>query len=118
VLNNLLSNSTLSKLQEAEAMYGLKAYRLSDYIDDLDNAMWTELSSFSSISIYRRNLQRYYVERLLELATPRNGWDARDVGPVIKNKLKEINIRIDKALSRTKDAMTVYHLRYIQEKIK
>jgi hypothetical protein len=117
VLNNLLSNNTLSKLQEGEAMYGLKAYRMSDYIDDLDNAMWTELATFSSISIYRRNLQRYYIERLLELAAPKSGWDARDVGPVIKNKLKEINLRIEKALSRTKDAMTVYHLRYIQEKI-
>lgn len=118
VLNNLLSHSTLSKLQEGEAMYGLKAYRMSDYIDDLDNAMWTELNTFSSISVYRRNLQRYYVDRLRELATPRSGSDSRDVGPVIQNKLKEINLRIEKALTRTKDAMTVYHLRYIQDKTK
>jgi hypothetical protein len=117
VLNNILSNSTLNKISEGEAMYGVKAYRLIDFLDELDNAMWTELASYSSISIYRRNLQRYYVERLLELANPKSGWDTRDVGPVVKSKLAEISLRIDKALTKTKDAMTVYHLRYLKQKI-
>jgi hypothetical protein len=98
-------------------MYGLKAYRLVDFIDDLDNTMWTELSTFSTISIYRRNLQRYYVDRLMELSSPKSGWDTRDVGPVTRNKLAEIRQRIEKALPRIKDAMTVYHLRYILEKL-
>ena len=117
VLNNIMSNNTLNKFSEAEAMYGSKAYRLVDFLDDLDRPMWTELSTNSTISIYRRNLQRYYVERLLELATPRTGSDTRDVGPVVRNKLLEIRIRIEKALPKTKDAMTVYHLRYILEKL-
>ncbi|RAW01746.1 zinc-dependent metalloprotease [Pseudochryseolinea flava] len=117
-LNNILSNTTLNKLQESEAMYGLKAYRFLDLLDDVDKEIWTELNTYASISIYRRNLQRHYIERLLELATPRSGWDTRDVGPVVANKLAEIDLRIDKALTKTKDAMTVYHLRYIQDKIK
>ena len=117
VLNNILSNSTLNKISEGEAMYGVKAYRLIDFLDELDNAMWTELASYNSISIYRRNLQRYYVERLLELANPKSGWDTRDVGPVVRSKLAEISMRIDKALTKTKDAMTVYHLRYLKQKI-
>ncbi|HYG20118.1 MAG TPA: zinc-dependent metalloprotease, partial [Ohtaekwangia sp.] len=117
VLNNILSNNTLNKVSQSEAMYGLKAYRLVDFMDDLDNTMWTELSTFSTISIYRRNLQRYYVDRLVELSSPKSGWDTRDVGPVTRNKLAEIRQRIEKALPRMKDAMTVYHLRYILEKL-
>jgi hypothetical protein len=117
VLNNLLSNSTLNKLSEAEAMYPNKAYRLVNYLDDLDNTMWTELSYAGTISLYRRNLQRYYVERLLDLASPKSGWDNRDVGPVTKNKLNDIRMRIEKALLKTKDAMTVYHLKYILDKL-
>jgi hypothetical protein len=117
VLNNILSNNTLSKFSEAEAMYGSKAYRLVDFLDDLDRAMWTELNTNSTIGIYRRNLQRYYVERLLELTTPRTGSDTRDVGPVMRNKLLETRARIEKALPKIKDAMTVYHLRYILEKL-
>jgi hypothetical protein len=117
VLNNILSNNTLNKFSEAEAMYGSKAYRLVDFLDDLDRAMWTELNTNSTIGIYRRNLQRYYVERLLELTTPRTGSDTRDVGPVMRNKLLETRARIEKALPKIKDAMTVYHLRYILEKL-
>ncbi|MBA4056246.1 MAG: hypothetical protein C0490_16140, partial [Marivirga sp.] len=117
VLSNMLSNNTLNKLSEGEAMYGLKAYRLVNYLDDVDNVMWTELGAYSSISIYRRNLQRHYVERLMELAFPKSGWDTRDVGPITKNKLLDIRQRIEKALPKIKDAMTVYHLRYILEKL-
>lgn len=117
VLNALLSNSTLNKLVEAEAMYGAKAYRLVNYMDDLDNIIWSELGTFSTMSIYRRNLQRNYVDRLVDLSTPKSGWDTRDVGPVTKNKLLDIRMRIEKALPKMKDAMTVYHLRYILDKL-
>jgi hypothetical protein len=117
VLNNLLSNSTLNKLSQGEAMYPNKAYRMVNYLDELDNTIWTELSYAGSISLYRRNLQRYYVERLIDLATPKSGWDNRDVGPVTKNKLNDIRLRIEKALLKTKDAMTVYHLKYILDKL-
>ncbi|MEJ7645807.1 MAG: zinc-dependent metalloprotease [Chryseolinea sp.] len=117
VINVLLSNSKLNRLSEAEAMYGIKAYRMVEFIDDLDNMMWTELSDYGTIGIYRRNLQRYYVERLTELSNTKSGWDTRDVGPVTRNKLIDIRLRIEKALPRTKDAMTVYHLRYILERL-
>ncbi|MEO8475075.1 MAG: zinc-dependent metalloprotease [Chryseolinea sp.] len=117
VINAILSNSKLNRLSEAEAMYGIKAYRLVEYMDDLDNIMWTELAQNSSISIYRRNLQRYYVERLTELATTKSGWDTRDVGPITRNKLYDIRSRIEKSLPKMRDAMTVYHLRYILEKL-
>ena len=83
-------------------MYPNKAYRLVNYLDELDNTMWTELGYAGSISLYRRNLQRYYVERLIDLATPKSGWDNRDVGPVTKNKLNDIRLRIEKALLKNK----------------
>ncbi len=117
VINVILSNSKLNRLSEAEAMYGIKAYRLVEFVDDLDNMMWTELSDYATIGIYRRNLQRFYVERLTELSNTKSGWDTRDVGPVTRNKLIDIRLRIEKALPRTKDAMTVYHLRYILDRL-
>lgn len=117
VLNIILSNSRLARLSEAEAMYGLKAYRMVEYIDDLDRIMWTELKDYSTISIYRRNLQRYYVERLMDLSNTKSGWDTRDIGPITKNKLQEIRTMIEKVLPKTRDAMTVYHLRYILDKL-
>jgi hypothetical protein len=115
-LNHLLSVNTLSKLSVSEAMYGNKAYRLIDYFNDLDNAIWTELKIHSPVDIYRRNLQRSYLDRLIELSN-KPGKDYRDAGPIVKVKLKEIHGVIRKAISKTKDPITLYHLKFMQERL-
>jgi hypothetical protein len=115
-LNHLLNPATLSKLAVTEAMYGEKAYQLYTYFTDIDNAMWIELKTSAPIDIYRRNLQRAYVDKLVDLAG-KSGRDYRDVGPILKVKLTEINNNISKALQRTKDPMTSYHLKFVQGKL-
>jgi hypothetical protein len=118
VLNHLLSNKTLTNLIEAENLYGKKAYPLINFLDDLDEGMWTELQTYDTISSYRRNLQHAYTDKLIELIKPtKNDRDFRDVAPILVNKLGEIQARIKKALPRTKGAMTVYHLKFIDNKI-
>jgi hypothetical protein len=117
VLNHLLGTGTMSKLSVSQAMYGDRAYRLIDYFDDLDKMMWTELKKGSPIDIYRRNLQRVYIDRLIELSN-RSGKDYRDVGPILKTKLASIQSNIGKAISKTKDPMSVYHLKFIHERLK
>jgi hypothetical protein len=116
VLNHLFNPVILSRLVASEAMYGNNAYQLHQYLTDIDNAMWTELKLASPISLYRRNLQRTYVEKLIELYS-KNGKEYRDAGPILSVKLDEISDRISKTISRTKDPMTVYHLKFILEKI-
>jgi hypothetical protein len=117
-LNQLLSSSTFTKLANEEALYKNHSYRLIDFIDDLDEAMWTELKTYDSIGVYRRNLQRAYIDKLIEISNPsRVNRDYRDVGPILKNKLIEIRDKIKKATPRTKDAMTVYHLRFLLDKL-
>lgn len=116
VLNHLLSASTLSKLSVNEAMHGDKAYRLIDYFNDIDKALWTELKSREAIDIYRRNLQRSYLERLIELSN-KSGKDYRDVGPILKAKLNDIYRTLKKAASKTKDPITEYHLRFMMERL-
>lgn len=116
VLNHLFNPSTLSKLSVAEAIYGDKAYSLVSYFSDIDNAMWTELKTGSPVDIHRRNLQRAYVDKLADLAG-KTGKDYRDVGPILKMKLAEINAAIAKALPKVKDPMTLYHLKFIQGRL-
>jgi hypothetical protein len=115
VLNTLLSQNTLTKLAEAEALYPMRAYTLNEFMDDLDKNMWTELATFATVSPYRRALQRYYVDKLVELS--KNSRDIYDADVVIRNKKNEVVLRIKKALTRTKDAMTVYHLQYLQDRL-
>jgi hypothetical protein len=118
-LNSLLSSKTLTRMTEAEAMYGGEnTYRMIDYLNDLDDAMWTELRSNDVIGIYRRNLQRLYIDKLIDLRNPaRPNREYRDVAPILQGKLAEIRDRIKKAVPKVKDPMTLYHLRYIQEKL-
>ena len=115
VLNSLLSYTTLTRLAEAEALNETRAYRLINYMDDLDQYIWTELGTYSTIGIYRRNLQRYYVDKLLDLSKNTSAFS--DADAIIKNKLSEIKARLKKAIPKTKDAMTVYHLKYLEGKL-
>lgn len=116
VLNHLLSGGTLSKLAVSEAMYGDRSYRLISYFNDIDAAMWSELKTYDAVDIYRRNLQRSYLDRLVELSN-RSSKDYRDVAPIVKVKLLEIHGVIKKAMNKTKDPVTQYHLRFMSEKL-
>ncbi len=117
-LNYLLSSNTLGKIASSEAMFGDKAYHMLDFFNDLDNLMWTELENYNAISLYRRNLQQSYIDKLIELnSNARSNRESRDVNPIVKNKLVEIQARIKKALPHVKDPMTIYHLRYLEEKL-
>jgi hypothetical protein len=116
VLQHMLSTSTLSKLAVSEAIYGDRSYRLIDYFNDLDEVMWSELKSYKPVDIYRRNLQRSYLDRLIELSN-KSGKDYRDVAPILRIKLKDIHTIIHKAISKTKDPITLYHLKFMQDKL-
>ena len=118
ILSSLLKPANLIKMSDAHIVHGSKAYPLINFFDDLDNPMWTELNTYDTISTYRRNLQQLYVDKLIELAFPSKvDRTLRDIPPIVINKLGEIQARIKKALPRTKGAMTVYHLRFLENRI-
>ena len=115
-LDYLFSTSTVSKIAVNQAMYGGLAYQLIDYINEIDKAMWTELAEEKAIHIYRRNLQRSYVEELISLSN-KSGKEYRDVAPIIKNKLVEIHANIRKGKRKIKDPMTQYHLKFLESRL-
>lgn len=62
VLNRLLNPATFNKLINAEALDGAKAYTAQNLFADLKTGIWSELYSHKPIDVYRRNLQKAYVE--------------------------------------------------------
>jgi hypothetical protein len=116
VLSHLLGTTTLTKLAEAEAMFGAKSYRLIDYLSDVDDAMWLEIKTYDSIGAYRRNLQRMYIDKLIDLQTHPNK-EYADVAPLAQGQLVEIRDRLKRAIPKVKDKMTSFHLRYLLERI-
>ena len=69
VVNTLLSFDRLQRLIESEARLGDPAYSLDEMLDDLRGSVWTEAANGAATDVYRRNLQRGYLERMRYLMT-------------------------------------------------
>ncbi len=71
VLNSLLRKNRVARLQDHEAILGIKAYTLAQLLADLQSGIFGELRSAGvRIDPFRRNLQRIYVDILGERLTP------------------------------------------------
>ncbi len=76
LLTRLLDRSRLSRMIETEAEASLdksgrgSVYSVDDIFSDLDHDIFRELYTGSSVDMYRRNLQKAYVEQLIGLAYP------------------------------------------------
>jgi hypothetical protein len=67
-LNALLSPDRMARLMENDVRN--VAYNAADMMSQLQNGIWKELTTGSKIDIYRRNLQKAYIERLGQLMAP------------------------------------------------
>jgi hypothetical protein len=134
VLSRLLSNSTFAKLIQAESANGASAYSLTDMLTDLKTGIWSELATKKPIDVYRRNLQKSFIERIGAIVNPpaqTSGTfggitisfgpsiDARksDIVSVLKGTLRQLRTEINAAIPATTDRMTKYHLQDVSERI-
>ncbi len=77
ILGRLLNPTTITKLINAEALNGAKAYTVGNLFIDLKTGVWTELASNKTIDVYRRNLQKAYIDNVAKLLkTPEPGTPA------------------------------------------
>ncbi len=95
-------------------------------INDLRLNIWTELYNDSSIKIYNRNLQKSYINILLDIMknekTQSNYYkrfginikfDASDIRPIVLGEIMELEKLIKSKIKKTKDKNTLNHLRYL-----
>lgn len=133
VLNRLLSNSTLSKLFRFEAAEA-QAYTAAEMLTDLRKGIWSELPGQQPIDIYRRNLQKSFVEKMIDnlsepasssasaamgrgFSAPSNYSKTSDAISIAKAQLKSLQAEIKTALPLYKDAASRMHLQDVQERI-
>lgn len=118
VLNRVLSEGVLNKLYEGESL-DANAYAVYDYLQDIKNSIFSELKSSSKIDIYRRNLQKNFVETLIartQASKPSTGRNAEnvsdnsDVKSLTRGVLREIKADASKKAQNAQDAVTKYHL--------
>jgi hypothetical protein len=135
VLNSLFSEVRLNRLIEYEALAAKSgdAYTVGELLRDLRDGVWGELdASPVKIDVYRRNLQRAYIEVIERQiappvvtgpaaggaggppAPPRFTSDAR---PLLRGHLVELDRAVQSALPRTRDEVTRLHLQDVRLQI-
>jgi len=128
VVNRMLDPGRMQRLIEAEVRNGDDHYSLGAMFEDLRSAIWGELENGAPIGIYRRNLQRGYLERLeflmtSEVAPPtfffpglanfltRVDVSQSDIRAFVRGELETLKSQVQRALRRRLDRTTELHLR-------
>jgi hypothetical protein len=132
-LNKMLNTNTMGKMLNAESANGAAAYAVNDLLTDLKQNVFTELGSKKPIEIYRRNLQKAYVERLNTLINPpaatgnaNAGYAApqavdtkkSDLLSYLKGHSRELKAAVDAAAVGMTDKTTKYHLQDLSDRLK
>lgn len=131
ILGSLLSQARLERMVEFEALAprAAEAYTLADLMSDVRDGVWGELDDGSvRVNVYRRNLQRAFLDaadsRLnpteAELTRANNPapqpWSS-DVRGVMRAELQDLDRLAERALGRAADDMTRIHLRDVRMEI-
>lgn len=136
-LNSIYDYARMQRLIESSAQSN-NAYSLDDLFTDLRTGIWSELRTKKAIDVYRRNLQKVHVERMISLlnppasptqtgpgftspfaspASPVADPKKSDVISVTRGHLVALRSDINAALPGTTDKMSRYHLQDVVTRI-
>ncbi|RRN77161.1 zinc-dependent metalloprotease, partial [Pseudoxanthomonas sp. SGD-10] len=117
VLAGILEPGRLARVSDNSTQNGIAAYRLDELFKDLHKGIWKELSTGANIDLYRRALQRAYIERLEYLlksnpAQPssRVNITLSDIRPMARQQLIILQTDIKRALSKYNNIVLKAHL--------
>ena len=119
-LSSLLSNDRLVRLIETSSLNKAN-YSVDELISDLRRGIFSELKSNAAIDIYRRNLQKVFVSRVIDVAladkTAIGNFDGKrisvldtDIPSIAKGQLVELKAQLKKASAVATDRLTKFHL--------
>ena len=130
-LASLLRTDRLGRLIDTETQEGVY-YTTLEMLQDIRKGLWSEASQGKSVSIYRRNLQRTYLDEMEQLMVaksenyrPAIGVEATlqfdvsnsDIPALVRGELKSLENVLEKALQRNIDTVTKYHYQDVRSRI-
>lgn len=121
VLNSLLDVKRLNKIEENENQFGSKVFPLSEYLATIHNGIWGELetSTMVKVDVHRRNLQKCYFGAMLAIMVAKDAPSTEnDISSLVKADIVRLKSEIQSAIPRTKDTLTLYHLKDMLSRIK
>jgi hypothetical protein len=142
ILNSLLANAKLLRISEYESQAkNGNGYSIPEVFSDVRRGLFSELATGAKIDVYRRALQRAYIENLnvkinppppSAAATGRGGGGGgggrgnagpqldpkmSDIYPAVRAELRELDTDIRAAIGKTSDRMTHAHLEDLRHRI-
>ncbi len=124
-LNSILDPARMQRLIEHEALSGTDAYTLGEMLKDVRNGVWKGLRAAKKTTVYRRNLQRAYLDRMEWLLTEepdpvpefiRNYIGTTDVKvadsdirPYVRGELEYLKSMVKRSASTAGDKATRLH---------
>ncbi|MDO6490043.1 MULTISPECIES: zinc-dependent metalloprotease [unclassified Cellulophaga] len=121
-LNSILSADRIGRLLDAETT-NKTYYSALEMLSDLRKGIWKEAYTGRSADIYRRNLQRTYVERMQTLLTAKNGRGSSfdvttsDVSSLVRGELRTLRSKLKLAKNGNINTVTRYHYEDVIAKI-
>jgi len=116
-MESILSFDRIGRLVDAEIV-GDTNYSALDLLNDMRKGIWKEASTPKKVSIYRRNLQRAYIERMgylmtQELKPARNAVyfnvAQSDVRALVRGELNNLKTILQRANAAVTNTETKYH---------
>jgi len=115
-LAQLMNPDRLNRMIENSAVNPNQAYSINEMFDDLIASIYSEVKANQEVSLYRRNLQRTFIEgleRTLEMES--NKYEHSDMKAIARGKLKALKRMMSSA--RGNDDITRYHYDDLVERI-
>lgn len=124
-LNGLLSFDRLGRLIDHQSIDATN-YSALEMMQDLRKGIWREANATQNVDVYRRNLQRAYVDRMAYLMTEDlNPQRSRqyfnvsqsDIRALVRGELNTVKRLAANAANRPVNSVTKYHYRDLVERI-
>lgn len=127
------SGTLLTLLKATEQNKGMKTYKAEEFLEDLKRGVWGELYTGKPMDIYRRGLQKLYIDNAFKAFKPvneivgRNNGNgtifyinpdptANDVSSIMRAHLVSLRSDIRKAAT-SQTGLSKYHLQDMEQRI-
>jgi hypothetical protein len=133
VLDRMLSVGTITKLINNEANDATNAYQATAFLNDVKKGIFSEIYARKTIDVFRRNLQKSYVQHIIQLISPAESQmmnpmmimfgvapadpTKSDVSSIARAHLVSLRNDIRAAATATQDPLSRYHLSDLAERI-
>ena len=113
ILLNLMQESRIKRMMDAQALNGSSnAYTVSQLVDDVQSGIWSELATSSpTVDIYRRNLQRTYLQYMKQVLDPNSPLaSTSDLKAVALGAVRDLQTKLNTAALTVTDKETALHI--------